>query len=365
MTDRPLLLSPRTGRNLAHRLWSWFYIPLLQLLLASAVALAFANASWAVQPSVQFDVSHLIECHDVTTEDFASSHPHEKLVEARFQVSSLLREGDEQQIIHFLYRIENPHQSVRVVDYLPRTTLSSGVVGHVGIEKTRERNHSIGIGLTGNYDHYAKADATASTAAKNSSNVRYELLPPKELLAASGTMGRGTGAYFKLKPSPQTSLEGAKDFGLVMRVPENWRGDLVRIHCQAVGVYSGVVPALDDRPGSCGEAQFTVALYVADDPEARELAVSLVQAEHELKTLAYRRRDELRRRSYPSAAHLIGRALSIVDPKIPTGWVSQQVATVETAVPAYERHLPEKVRAAVRNYREAKSALFQLNGLRP
>ena len=43
----------------------------------------------------------------------------------------------------------------------------------------------------------------------------------------------------------------------------------------------------------------------------------------------------------------------------------QQVATVETAVPAYERHLPEKVRAAVRNYREAKSALFQLNGLRP
>ena len=323
--------------------------------LAVLVLLATAPAASAEPPQVEFDVSYMINCRDVTPEEFALLNPDEKLVEAKFQVSSLVHRGDEEDLVQYLYRIESPTNRLTVVDYLPRTTLSTDVVGHVGVQRQREKNRSIGIGISGQYAQLAQSEASGSSASKSSSSVSYELLPPMELVAASGTTRRGAGAYFKMKPSPRTSLEGAKDFGLVLRVDRQWRGDCVIVHCEASRLVRGIVPMIPTRKSVCGRADFVVALYAEGDQEAKQAAKQLVDAELRLREVAASRHDEIRKRSYPKFRHQVGRKLRLVESRIHPSWLQQVITDSDRS-----DQLPESVRRMADAYVEAKGRLQSL-----
>ena len=162
---------------------------------------AVARQLRAQPPQVQFDVPSMIGCRDVTPAGFAEANRDERLLEAQFQITSLIRRGAEDDLIQYLYRIESPERSMQIADYLPKTTLATSVVGNLGVETQLEQGSSIGITAAGHYDQMVNAEATATASSKTASSVRYELLPRLELLAAAGTTSRGTGVYFKLKPS--------------------------------------------------------------------------------------------------------------------------------------------------------------------
>jgi hypothetical protein len=133
--------------------------------------------------------------------------------------------------------------------------------------------------VTGHYPPFTNAELNAQAGSSSGLSVRYEMLPPKELLAASGTLNRERGVYFKLRPSPQTSLEGAKQFICVLRVPKAWRGDCVRIDCRAAADPRGwPMP----ETAECGAATFLVALFAAGDEEARQLMSQVVTADERL-----------------------------------------------------------------------------------
>ncbi len=267
------------------------------------VAIWFAIAASAIStraaepPRVEFDVAYLVACRDMTPPDFAEIHPHEKLVEAVFSISALLRETGDADLAQFFYEIQSPHKSLRVVDHLPRMELATPIVGPVSVDHSdvRAATAGAGAGLAVPYGTLLKADASISHSRKTDLNLRYQFLPPKELLAASGTLHRERGVYFKLKPSPQTSLEGARQFVCVFRVPQSWRGDFVQVRCEAAGRKGSTVPYFDATP-RLGGGQFLVGLYLEGDQAAQLAVQDLAASEERLLELILQHRGELDRK---------------------------------------------------------------------
>ncbi len=266
-----------------------------------------ASPALAGPPRVEFDVATSVACREVTTPEFAAAFPSEKLMQATFSISSLVRRGRQNDLAEFFYRIESPTGSLRIVDHLPRQELASPYVGPIAVEKKDEATAKVGGLIAGHYPPFSNGELNAQAGSTSGQSVRYEMLPPKELLAASGTLNRERGVYFKLRPSPQTSLEGAKQFICVLRVPKAWRGDCVRIDCQAACDPHSSWPMMD-MPADCGAASFLVALFAAGDEEARHVMGQVVAADEQL-TAAVRRNHEaiaatLDRSSVPGYAEL-------------------------------------------------------------
>ena len=247
--------------------------------IAATTMVLTATVGWAGPPVVEFDTSETIGVEDVTTPEFAAANPREKLVEARFTISSLIRHGSDEGLVHFLYRIEGLERGMSVYDYLPKTELASSVTGRVSVEQKADDALAIGGSIGGKLEAASGSINIAKSAARHG-QVKYELLPPKELIAAAGTIHRQHGVYYKLKPSKQTSLEGAKQFVCVLRVPASWRADRTWLICEATTLSSPML----GRPAQeivCGRGSFLIGLYGSGDVEARKASLKLVQTEAE------------------------------------------------------------------------------------
>jgi hypothetical protein len=249
----------------------------VRILLLPVVALCLATSQVGAEvPRVHFDMPYAIGCADVTPPEFALANPSHRLVEANFEISSLLLDGDERDLAQYFLRIDSPKRTMLVADYLPKTLHESRHAGPITHTDSKERSASLGVNFAGKYEFITGVGANAGIGTKNTSCVKFDLLPPLETVAASGTLLRGAGVYFKLKASPRRRLEGASQFALVLRVPLDWRSDYVRVHCEAQGVQKGFVSSLDENV-RCGERDFLVALYLEGDEAARLQAERLAQ----------------------------------------------------------------------------------------
>ena len=313
-------------------------------------------------PRVHFDVAPTVGCRDVTPPSFSQINPDERLVEARFQISALMRAGDEKDLVEFLYVIESPQRTMMVEDYLPKTTLSTDVVGSVGVDRRDEFTRSTGVQLEGDFSDYLKGDLSRAKTKTNGERVQYERLPELELLSASGTMNRSAAAYFKLKPSPRTSLEGAKEFVLILRVPASWRGDYVRLQCDALGRERGVVRHLDETK-HVGRGEFHVALYAEGDIQAKQAAQAVVDSERAFRAIVAANHKAISNKRYSNPVHKLGSFFSVVEPKLPDAWFQNILRNpAENELARYARHLPDNVRQSAEQYQNAKNKLHKLNG---
>ena len=255
------------------------------LRLALFLVLLGIFPAWPVRaerPRVHFDMPFTVACRDVTSPEFAASHPDRRLVEARFEISSLLLAGKESDLSQYFIRIDSPERTLEVVDYLPQTFHESRWAGPITVSTTDERNASIGINLSGKYELTTALGASAGLGQKKTSSLKYDLLPPLETVAASGTLLRGSGVYFKLKAGPRRPLEGATGFALVLRVPRDWRADYLRVRCEAEALERGLVSALDQTLVA-GKRDFFLALYLEGDERARQTAEQFARRETSLQ----------------------------------------------------------------------------------
>jgi hypothetical protein len=180
-------------------------------------------------------------------------------------------------------------------------------------------------------------------------------------VAASGTLDRGRGVYFKLKPSRSTSLEGAKEFVVVFRVPADWRGDFLYLSCTATGVKRSVVPPLREDV-VCGKRRFIVAIYSEGDRAARAAAERLVRAEWVLVRTISANRQAIQRQFYPTLAHKLGVFFDVIEPDLPDDW-ARLVLFGGTGV-EFEHiteKLPATVQQAVSQYTVARREFSSLS----
>jgi hypothetical protein len=306
--------------------------------------------------SVHFDVPQLVSCRPVVDCD-NRPEAQEQRVEAVFEVSTLLRFGQEAQVKQLLFVIENPTGTLHVVDYLPRTALTSSYVGP--IERTRQQEASRNAGFSASFSptEFLSAQANSANSAKTSESVRFEALPPLQLLAASGTAARGSAVYFKFKSTSQSTLDGSRPLRVVFRVPAGWRADYVYVRCVAFAE-----PAFEKDAGICASHDFLVPLYRDGDEAAKQAASQLAEREFQLRQLARQSHSQLERSRNNSWSTKLTGIFHQDQPPVPSLWLT----TVLSSLPSrrefsFESQLPEELRHAVAQFTDARWQLSQMN----
>jgi hypothetical protein len=240
-------------------------------------------------PLLEFDVPFLISCRSLPLKDAARDDLGKELIEVVIPISARVQAGTEKDLKQCLYTLVDPAEpeTLSVTDWLPRTELRSEFAKP--IQFSNEHLAKVGISLSAHYVLSAAGDATGQLK----SGVAYELLPPQEIVLASGTVQHGHGVFFKLKPSTQTTLEEKKSFSAIVAVPRGWRGGCLKLQCEALGWDRGVVPTFDREVGS-GKVVFYLALYLAGDEEAEKLAAHMATCQQELFDSLAQYRQEMR-----------------------------------------------------------------------
>ena len=318
---------------------------------------SFSSIVDAKPPQVRFDTLPVVACRDVTDDQFSILYPDERLLQATFEISSILERGSEGELKEFFLQMTSPQRSFHIVDYAPRTTLASDYAGGISIEKRKESSKSLGLRGAGGWES-VKVTGFGDAGSKDTLTTKYELVAPMESITASGTIQNGCGVYFKLRRSRQDTLEGAKEYQVIFRVSQHWRGDMLQIRCEARGMQRGIVHQLDEEV-RCGFAELPIALYLFGDEEARVIAEQFALANQKLRTTAIQSSHEIKRRSYPTVLHELGGLLDLAAPKIPSSWL-EQVLSDDAPGHSFENRLPAQVRSAASEYLVAKRELRKL-----
>lgn len=234
--------------------------------MAVIAAVLLYSGARAESPAILFDIPLIAECRDVTPKGFREAYKRE-IFEAVFKISPQLVAGDEKGLKRLHYEIST-EQQMPVVGFLPNSQVGTDVVdGTIAIQNSS--NHGeisfryLVLPATGNGD--LKGDL-------ESSHAQFGLLAPRQLLLAAGTIERGCGVYFELRPSTQDTLQKQREFACLFDVPMGWRADFVTVRCQAKGTKQGLGGLLDSSEVVCGAGVLSVGLYRQDDGEARAYA---------------------------------------------------------------------------------------------
>jgi hypothetical protein len=326
-------------------------------LTCSALLAPAAPAAPAASSDVRFDVPFVVSCRDVTTDAFAATNPHQRLVEARFEITALPA-AESLHDLQYVYRFVSPTGAVQIDDYTPRTSHTSPLAGNVSVERQHETSTSLGASLAGGLQPFVQGTADANVAAKDAAQIRYELKPPLEVSLVAGTVQRGTGVYFKLLPATESTAEGSREFVIVLRVSRDWRGDIMYVRCEAQQEQRGEVV-------SRGVSRFVVGLHAAGDEAARVAAENLNRAEHTLRHAVARRQHDIERRAMPTVVHRVGALLDMYDPRITDRWLDRLVyGPTDIARPDFVALLPDEVRTLLDRYTHAKRRMYDLSGSR-
>ena len=236
----------------------------LSLLVAAAfLGAAVANAE---TPVVVFDLPLTVECRDVTPRRYEANY-HRKIFEAVVKISPQLLAGEEKDLKKLHYEISTGQQ-MPVVSFAPSSQVTSDVAGGTVAIQTDDHHGQLLV-------HYLVTPAAGDgklTADLNSSHAQYRLLAPKQILVASGTIERGCGVYYDLKPSTQDTLQKQREFACLFDVPATWRANYITVRCKAQGIKRGLLGSSDV---TCGMGLLSVGLYRQNDAEAMAAAYEL------------------------------------------------------------------------------------------
>jgi hypothetical protein len=116
--------------------------------------------------------------------------------------------------------------------------------------------------------------ASRNQNAKRTEQNHYQRVAAKSLVLASGTINRGHGVFYKLRPSKGATLEGAKEFTFLAIVPKSWRGDWCTFVCVARYNKKSLVSS---SVALAGIDNAHVGLYLTGDNDSSDLAAKLCQ----------------------------------------------------------------------------------------
>ncbi len=248
-------------------------------------ALAICTPLLAAEPQVFFDVSYAVPCRDVTTPEFAALNPDEMVIEATYRVSVLLLAGEEDDLDELMLVITSPGRRLRVVDFAPNTEVASDIAGTVEVVETVEDTESADLTIGGGakfkegpIEAHITPSAGTGHSHRTSANEKYQRLPPKRLVLASGTLAREHGVFFKLKPTTQDSLQGLQTFVVRYVVPRDWSGDWAVVDCRARATLKSY---FRKSVSDVGKQHVYVGLYLEGDENAKSTAAALAAAQQQ------------------------------------------------------------------------------------
>lgn len=254
------------------------YFALFFLLTISAVSSSVSTA-FAGDPPVEFDVPAMLSAREVVAPNAAPVSPY-KTIEIVVPVTSEIRAGDRKHIKEFRFDISWNRKIFPVVDYGPKSQTTSHIEGLIAVEQSHDSGG--GISLNANSAKLEVLSLSGKGDFSNRKNQRrsFQEIPDHQTLVASGTIKRGTGAFFRFHPSRTEILEGGRDVVIAYRVGRDWQGGVLRVECRATGerkVFGSLTEPID-----VAEA-FVVPLYMDGDQQSLSAATDFVRAEINLK----------------------------------------------------------------------------------
>lgn len=321
---------------------------MLQFALGYLSVVPSTGTLLAGAPAFHFDVSPQVACTRYSDPAFAYAAPQEELIEARCQVSVLTTDLATGSLRECLFHFYSPDGRMRVHDYLPKTALVTDIVGPIRVEQERDRTQGLQLSTGTAVESLGHLEVTGSANRRQAYSLAYDRLPPRETLAAVGTLGRGAGVYFKQARTSQTSLEGAREFVLILRVPRGWRAGYLRLVCQARKADG------DRQPELAASASFLVPLHAAGDVEAQAAAEQLFLAERHLVAESQRQQRAIQQASRPSLAY----ELNFKEPRVPENWLGE-ILRRPPGHPGmgFESYLPPTVQKSIAHYRHCLASL--------
>ena len=173
----------------------------------------------------------------------------------------------------------------------------------------------------------------------------------------SGTIHRGSGVYFKLKPARQITLEGAKEFRTVLKVPIDWTADQLQIRCEALGTESSSVPGFQSDK-TYAKQLFSVALYQEGNTDAKEFATLMIQENRQLRQLSLKHHSAIYKATHPST---LDQFVSFITLKSSSQSLSKAAGSLYFTKKQFNR-LPSSLQAAMLRYQELKQEMALRSG---
>ncbi|MBL8828679.1 MAG: hypothetical protein JNM18_16990 [Planctomycetaceae bacterium] len=264
----------------------WPQLKLWAMLLLALGGSLSAEPAQAAAPLVMFDSPSIVAVRDITTTEFATLNPGEKLIDVVWHVSAMVARGGETDVDEVIVTIQSPERRARVVDFAPRTELSHDFVGPIHTSSNAQQHASLKVNLnSGTLNVIGPVQGTldAARTADQTTTEQFQRLPPRSAVLASGTTTQGHGVFFKLRRWSQASIEGAHQFRTVLAVPQSWRGDWMHVSAQARAIDKNL---FGSQPIEAGEAHFAVGLHLEADREARQTVERLVRLRPQTATSA-------------------------------------------------------------------------------
>ena len=256
-----------------------------QIAVCCVVILVSREQVFAGEPAVVFDVPAVLPVHEL----IAVGVPpvtHSKIVEIVIPVTVEISPDDRMNISEFRFDISWSGSSFPIEDYGPKSQTVSHIDGPINVD--RSDNSSFGIGLNGQSDklEFATLTGNADLSKGSSDRKSYKEIPQRYPVIASGTIKRGTGAFFRFHRSRTETLEGGREVVVAYRVGRDWRGGLLKVDCRALGqrkMFGSITHDIDQSK------TFMMPVFIEGDVRAKGMAKEFVVAEQTLRRHWYHR----------------------------------------------------------------------------
>lgn len=344
--------------------WHFASARCLLICLAFAQVLGLGAANVAVgQEPVRFDAPLLVSADPLPWEHsgYQPSIVGTRLVSIRIRMSAQIPVRTQERIDELLFQVRSGSGQMKVVDHWPRTQTVSNVQGAIDVSSTNYQQQHFSLRAIGGSPGVGTAQGTFQRDAVETLERSYAEKPKLATHLSSGTLDRASGVFWQLRPSPEQSIEGDRDYWLLCEVARNWKGDLLEVTANAAA--NPGASSKGSRP--LGSRRFMVAIYLADDVDAYQKAERFVEYERRLRQSAVRYQDQISKRQTPTPLHRLAQSLDLSEPTIPKQWLDYVLFEPNlNYIDDKTAELPVDVRVAILDYIDNKQALLQLATIR-
>ncbi len=306
---------------------------------------------------LSFDVPAIAPAYHLVEAPVTPQLPNSRFVEVSFDVTTNVPATFQGAVREIIVEVRSNHEDVQVADYAPKTETYSTVDGTIRVMTSYNQKRNASIDATGFYPVFASAKGHASFEDEGNRVVEQNEVAAQQLLTAAGTLDRRTGVYFKLRANPQTVIEGARRFSLLLEVPLQWRADLLDVRTYAFGV--STTPFASKSEQLLSSNRYHVAVYQVGDEQASYQALEFNRQHVRLQTEAIRYANEVERRSSPTPIHQIGTALNLMKPIISENWLEEWVFGSQYQKPYPS--LPVNLKVAMLDFQDARTRLLAMS----
>lgn len=251
----------------------------LAMLMAIVFILNTPSAFAMAPPAVTFDVPAVLPVHELVAEGIAPISRF-KIIEMVIPVSAEIRSRDRGNIDEFRFDVVWNQKYFPVVDYGPRSQTASSIEGLISVDESRDSGGGISIGANGDPLELLHLNGKGDLSNRTTNRQTFHEIPQHQAVVASGTIERGTGAFFRFHPSRTETLEGGREVVIAYRVSRQWQGGIVTVKCRASGrrkKFAGFSEPIDVV------RSFNVPVYLEGDMASQAIAVDVARSEFGLK----------------------------------------------------------------------------------